>query len=860
VSDFHHFAPVLADWPSSAARPLEIETSLGARLRAALRDLQDPECPSPGPLDLAGLISHLLRREALLQGDPTLPLRVPRGEGWPDACLWSRCLCDVTRTSADHYVLQARPWESEWLLFPGNGDPLGPALMEEPRRHIERIPADPAIQEVMGLDHYLGAGQCMAVRSAMLLQPGGSLLVVLPTGGGKSLAMFAPAVLQAASDGLTLVIVPTVALALDQARRARELFANWPGAEKVGAWAYHGGLDDAEKRAIRQRIHEGTQPILFASPEAVMLSLRPALLHAAQAGRLRTFVIDEAHLVAQWGTEFRPEFQALSGLRRTLLGACGEHPPFRTLLLTATLNEEAWWTLKTLFGDGALEVCASVDLRTEPDFHLSSATNTEREDRVSELAHILPRPFILYTTKREDCEAWAARLAIAGMRRVGKMHGGTPADERELVLKRWVDRDLDVMVATSAFGLGMDQSDVRAVVHACVPETVDRFYQEVGRGGRDGKACLSFLVHTREDLNLAERLNTDRVISVDKGLARWEAMNRGAEAIGDDGSLLVRLDAKPKTVTGDSEANVAWNLRTLILMARAGLLTLEAHAPPQLSPKDGESEETFISRRQAAFEEYAAKARVRPASLDHLSKATWMNLVEQHRVSSRRADEEATQQVRLLLSGKQSLAAIFERTYRVEEAGIPVSPGMLSCPFSRRNGLKRRAGYAPRPRALEAPVRNIGPSLAAAVESRSRVFVALPSIEQGSKEAKQLQRRLTHLMERLVPDGLREISASAEWLELRDYRRLYRRAQPRIVLHTPLDRKFGPLEEALPVPRLSLLWPAANRRSLEEVLILERPLHLIFLPEDLPDLERPDRGFLDTRAHFTLADFERRLD
>ena len=859
MSDFHRLAALLTGWPRWPARKQEVETSLGVRLHSALRDLHDPERPDPGHLDLAGLISHLLRREALRQGDPTLPLRVPRGERWPDANLWSRCLCAVTLTGADQYTLQPRDWQPDWLTHPGLRDPLGPALVEEPRRRVERIPADPAIQEVAGHDHYLSAGQRMAVRSAMLLQPGGSLLVVLPTGGGKSLAAIAPALLHGGSDGLTLVIVPTVALALDQARRAEVSFVRSPGAERVGAWAYHAGLADEEKQALRKRIHEGSQPILFASPEAVMRSLRPALLHAARAGRLRAFVIDEAHLVAQWGTEFRPEFQALSGLRRTLLGACGEQPAFRTLLLTATLTEEAWWTLETLFGDGALEVCASVNMRAEPDFYLSAASDAQRVDRVSELAHVLPRPFILYTTTRVDCQAWATRLRAAGLRRVGEMHGRTPTNARGQVLERWVERGLDVMVATSAFGLGMDQSDVRAVVHACVPETVDRFYQEVGRGGRDGKASLSFLVHTPKDLGLAVKLNTDRVISVEKGLARWRAMSYPPETIGEDGSLLVRLDAKPRTVTGDSEANVAWNQRTLVLMARAGLLTLEAHAPPQLSRKKEESEEAFAARLQAAFEDYLVRARVRPASLDHLGKATWTRLVEQHRVTSRRADKEANQQVRLLLSGEEPIAKVLERTYRVEGAGISVGPGTLSCPSSRRSGLRRRAGLAPSPRALVAPMTQLGPSLVGAVGSRSRLFVALPEVERGTREARQLRRRLTRVLERLVADGIREISASAGWLKVGEYRRLYRRTHPRIVLHSPPVRELSPLEEALPVPRLTLLWPAVSPRRLEEALVLERPLHLIFLPENVPDLERPDRSFLETRVHFTLTDFERRL-
>lgn len=415
------------------------------------------------------------------------------------------------------------------------------------------------------------------------------------------------------------------------------------------------------------------------------------------------------------------------------------------------------------------------------------------------------------------------------------------------------------MVATSAFGLGMDQADVRAVVHACVPETVDRFYQEVGRGGRDGKACLSFLVHTPGDVAVAKFLNTERIISVKKGLARWRAMLGSAKAVGDDGSLLVSLEAKPPSVTGDSDANVAWNLRTLVLMARAGLLVLEAHTLSQLTRGEEESEESFERRSQAAFKAYATKTRVKPADLEHTNNTLWDELVQAHRLSSRRADQVANKQVGALLSGQRSFASIFGENYLVPSAGITVSLGTSNCPESRRRGEPQRAGYSPEPAALKHPQVEIGPSLARVVGSRHQVFVSLPVLESGSRDDKRLRRKLVRLMGRLVADGLREVSAPDKWIEVKDYRRLYQRAQPPLVLHSPPEREVVSWPEALPVPRLSLVWPRATPGRLDQVLGQDRPLHFIFLPEDVPDPSRPDRRFLDTREHFTFADFERSL-
>jgi hypothetical protein len=274
---------------------------------------------------------------------------------------------------------------------------------------------------------------------------------------------------------------------------------------------------------------------------------------------------------------------------------------------------------------------------------------------------------------------------------------------------------------------------------------------------------------------------------------------------------------------------------------------------------EGESEEDSSARRQAAFDEYAIRARVLPASTDHLNKATWNQVVEKHRLASRKAEEAAIRQLRDLISGQVPFSDVFRRAYRVEDAGIAVGSGTLSCPAARRRGVRRRPGYAPAPLALESPIWQLGASLARAVGQRQRVFVLLEALEAHSREAKYLRRRIVRLLERLVMDGLREVSTPKDWLRTKGYRRLYRHAQPNLVLHTPLEVTPSPLEDSLQVPRLTLLWPSSNPQLLEQVLLLERPLHLILLMADAPDLRRPDRAFLDTRTHLTFDDFERML-
>src|SRR5262249_16651052 len=153
----------------------------------------------------------------------------------------------------------------------------------------------------------------------------------------------------------------------------------------------------------------------------------------------------------------------------------------------ATLTAESLETLRLFFGRNS-QVVSETQLRPEPGFLLRAEKSEEERSRhVIEALRFLPRPLILYTTRREDAEQWTTLLRTVGFQRLQLVRGGDVSGEGgDEVLRDWRTRAVDVVVATSAFGLGMDQSDVRSVVHACLPESIDRYYQEVGRGGRDG--------------------------------------------------------------------------------------------------------------------------------------------------------------------------------------------------------------------------------------------------------------------------------------------------------------------------------------------------------------------------------------
>ena len=315
-----------------------------------------------------------------------------------------------------------------------------------------------------------------------------------------------------------------MALALDQERHVRELLKN-----QELCLAYTSSKGEEERREMRRRVRDGSQTVIFVSPEAVTHSLSYALFGAARQGHLRYFVVDEAHLVDQWGTEFRPEYQAMAGLRRELLSTqqASGGELFRTVLMTATLSPTTADLLAQLFSeDGVVECVVSNLLRPEPSYSTAEFAGWELRNRgVIEAALHLPRPAIVYTTRVEFASKQYEALRREGFRRLALFTGETRPDEvRRSILAAFRNDGIDLVVATSAFGLGVDQDDVRTVIHACIPETIDRYYQEVGRSGRDGRASISLVCWTAGDRRDAFSLSQHKVIGERLGLAHWQAM------------------------------------------------------------------------------------------------------------------------------------------------------------------------------------------------------------------------------------------------------------------------------------------------------------------------------------------------
>ena len=324
---------------------------------------------------------------------------------------------------------------------------------------------------------------------------GHDVLAVLPTGAGKSAIYQVPALLL---DGPTLVVSPLIALQRDQREGIEDTRA--PEAVAVNSTQRSGEQKHAWK-AIRQ----GEAEYVFLSPEQLA---KDEVVDALAELGVSLFVVDEAHCVSAWGHDFRPDYLRLGPVIERL-----GHP--RVIALTATAALPVRRDIVERLGlREHREVIASFD---RPNLHLAVQRFTDDSDkrhsvirRVRTLtADPATRRGLVYVASRKDTEFYADELAQCGVR-AAAYHAGMKAADRERVHEEFLAGDLEVVVATSAFGMGIDKPDVRFVLHASVPESLDSYYQQIGRAGRDGQPAEITLLYRPEDLSLQKFLTASK--------------------------------------------------------------------------------------------------------------------------------------------------------------------------------------------------------------------------------------------------------------------------------------------------------------------------------------------------------------
>ncbi|GAB2711249.1 ATP-dependent DNA helicase RecQ [Microbacterium marinum] len=315
------------------------------------------------------------------------------------------------------------------------------------------------------------------------LVEGRDALVVWATGSGKS------AVYQVAGamrGGVTVVVSPLIALQEDQLTRLKD------APDAPGAVAMNSARSARAREAGWDRLRSGEAGYVLLAPEQLA---RDEVVEALATLEVSLFVVDEAHCIASWGHDFRPDYLGLGAVAERL-----GRPPIVALTATAStpVREEI---VERLGLRGPALLLGDVD---RPGIRLDVRRHSEdREKRDAVIADVasLTGPGLLYVATRRAAEEYADALAEKGLRSRA-YHAGLRAAERREVHESFLDDSLDVVVATSAFGMGIDKENVRFVVHADIPESVDAYYQELGRAGRDGEPAQATLHYREEDLAL----------------------------------------------------------------------------------------------------------------------------------------------------------------------------------------------------------------------------------------------------------------------------------------------------------------------------------------------------------------------
>ena len=348
--------------------------------------------------------------------------------------------------------------------------------MNDAERLLEAARAD--LQRVYGYPEFR-PGQEEVLRAILA---GEDALAVMPTGSGKSVLFQLPAITR---RSLTLVVSPLIALMRDQVAQLREL--------GVAAAALNSASDIGERRAVRDGLEAGTLRLLYVAPERLC---RDETLAALNRCRIDLFAIDEAHCVSQWGHDFRPEY-----LRLREAGEALGHPP--TLAVTATADEPTRQDIvERLFTRRPQVFVRSFD---RPNLFLAMKPKREssRQLRAGIDRH-RGESGIIYCGSRKRTEELAAELVKHGVRAL-PYHAGLAQDVRSANQDTFLQEDGVVMCATIAFGMGVDKPDVRFVFHADMPSSIESYYQEIGRAGRDGLPADTLTLYGAEDIMLRRR-------------------------------------------------------------------------------------------------------------------------------------------------------------------------------------------------------------------------------------------------------------------------------------------------------------------------------------------------------------------
>jgi len=314
-----------------------------------------------------------------------------------------------------------------------------------------------------------------------LLNEQGHCLVLMPTGGGKSICYQLPALLM---DGGTIVISPLIALMQDQVEALKR--------KNIPAEFINSTVSGTQKQERLQQFVEGKIKLLYVTPERFR---KPDFIHAIKSAKVSMLAVDEAHCISEWGHDFRPDYSRLAEFRSLL------HYPL-TIALTATATANVQTDIISKLGLAKNEITIFHEGIERPNLRLETTDVFDEKETLNAIYKVLNNyngAGIIYFALIKKLAYYSQILHDKGYKH-GIYHGKLDADERKRTLRNFISGKQHLILATNAFGMGVDKPDIRFVIHAEVPSSIESYYQEIGRAGRDGKDSLCMLLYNQEDL------------------------------------------------------------------------------------------------------------------------------------------------------------------------------------------------------------------------------------------------------------------------------------------------------------------------------------------------------------------------
>lgn len=330
-------------------------------------------------------------------------------------------------------------------------------------------------------------------------------MAIMPTGGGKSLCFQLPAL---ALDGTAIVISPLIALMKDQ---VDALAANG-----ISAAFFNSSQPYEEQQQVLQKLKNGILKLLYVAPESL-----PQLHFILNSIKISLFAVDEAHCISSWGHDFRPAYTQLKSLKERF-------PNIPLIALTATADRATREDIATQLSIPEAETfIASFD---RPNLYLDVRPGQNRNKQILDFLKTHPTESgIIYCLSRKETEKLAAKLSAHGYR-AEAYHAGLESDERSSIQDNFLNDETQIIVATIAFGMGIDKSNIRWVIHYNMPKNIDGYYQEIGRSGRDGLPAHTILFYSFADVIMLRKFAEDSTLK-EYQLAKLERMQQYCEAL-----------------------------------------------------------------------------------------------------------------------------------------------------------------------------------------------------------------------------------------------------------------------------------------------------------------------------------------